>query len=451
MFDTSFQKKTLYGVILTLLLGVVVLLHPFFVSADTFLLDDFDSYSTGPLNGQGYWICNDSGVVVSTTTYDSAPNSVAVNYGACDANNANLEKIESGTFTIAIKMNTGQSYGHTLTLGLLDRSTGGNSVFNGKVRCEGASADNCIFSYYAGGNWISIKENMARNTWYDLDIWFDHATHTWKARVDDDVWTEEIAFYNEGATGVDDFSFSGVGPLSGWIDSLHTTFECSLGHCSECGIWTTCQTAGCNWSCAPDWSGIGCWCSEPASSPEACGGFFKCQYCETEAACTDVTCEWNTRGGITKCFTKLPVIPEAQEEWQGCEFDDCDPIPPLGTIEKWICVLRNSIQGIYCPTQATMSALQDTVNSFETKFPFNYIEAMKQFFIDIKTSLATAKTVPIKMFGVSMGNLDFSIFDSNITIGGQTETIGEFCTFASTILLYFGLFFWLLAIIRRFF
>jgi hypothetical protein len=227
---------------------------------------------------------------------------------------------------------------------------------------------------------------------------------------------------------------------------------CELGNCALCEVWTTCQTAGCSWGCAPDWSGMGCWCEEPVSQPEECGGFYKCQYCETEEDCVnaDVTCEWATRGQITKCFTKRPVVPEAQEEWQTCEFDNCTPDPPLGLVEKWVCLLKNALQGIYCPSQETLTDLQHTLETFEEKFPFNYIVAIKEFLNDIKTSLATPKAITISMFGAS-GTMNFDFLDMPVTIGGVEETMGNIFTDITSILIYIAFFFWLLAFIRRFF
>jgi hypothetical protein len=224
---------------------------------------------------------------------------------------------------------------------------------------------------------------------------------------------------------------------------------CELGTCSACSNFGDCINAGCEWFYEPRLYPPLNYCDEPTGEM-ICGSYNHCPYCLTQENCeTQEECVWNDLGSGDKCHWQI-YIPPVAVEYPACGMEECNPDPPLGLVEKWLCLLKNDMIGIFCPSEETTDNLKNSIDVLNEKFPFNYVEAVKQFVVDIKTSLATPKEITISMFGAS-GTMNFDFLDMPITIGGKEETMGNIFTDITSIFIYIAFFFWLLAFIRRFF
>lgn len=229
---------------------------------------------------------------------------------------------------------------------------------------------------------------------------------------------------------------------------------CALTKCNLCETSDTCIDAGCFWEYSLyylqiDPNATGYYCAEPYEpAEEQCGAFFKCQYCGAQATCEEqLNCEWINRGQGSKCYMKEPTMPPPPATWEVPTLDDCEE---LSGAEKWLCEIKNFIAGIFMPSQEKVNALFDTFGAFKDKFPFSYIGAVNSFFGEISTSLDTEKGIPIKILG-NEGNVDFSFWDSSAEIGGISETFKNVVFDATTILVIFGFFMWIVGFIKRFF
>jgi len=184
--------------------------------------DNFESYSTGALNGenggtgwQGAWVTNDSSIAVQTSTVKSGSNAVESNNNASGSNcYRQFDSLSDGVFTIYVR-NSNNTKGYGIWL-----ASGGFT-----------SSERACFIYFTGGDikyqsnssYYTLKSNFVSDTWYKIDIEFDCSTDEYRARVDDSSWTSWVDFaILSSATTLDYFKADrgSAGPYYTYIDDI---------------------------------------------------------------------------------------------------------------------------------------------------------------------------------------------------------------------------------------
>lgn len=435
--------KSLLAVFLVLS-GILIPL--FFIKGETIFEDNFENYSLGNLGGQGDWSCSinlevnnnfaHSGIK-SITNYNSSS-------GQCERNGSTTE---SGLISIDFK---------------LDESSPDFSYVNFSFY-EDASArlhfqiiDDDLYFDWGQTQQTLLKENLTLSLWYMLTIQYDKVNHRVRARLDNEDWSEWIDTENTW-----DYinRIELVASKSGnanypkiYIDDIKEgQFICGLGYCNLCEVYDTCIEAGCYWytTIYPDPFFKGAYCVEPFEpEPEDCGSFFQCQYCMTQETCeAELNCEWVDKFGFGEsCYMIEPTFPPELEIWQVPELEDCSA---LSGLEKWLCEIKNFIAGIFLPSQEKINNLYSTFGNFSTKFPFNYLQATKDFFSYIRESSTEEKGIKIKILG-NEGYVNFDFWKSTGEVGSTTESIGSMVRDFSSLVLILGFLTWLLYFVRSF-
>ena len=472
MFVTSFQKKNLYGVILSLILGFSTLLYPFFISAseEGIFNDDFETYNLGDLVGQGDW-SGDGDTFWKVA--DTRPHK--------GVKSAYIDSYSDQTKRVW-KIGEEKSTGIQSAWVNFSEVKGGNPIFSPVFELLGwdhvsdvwrwlnsygikfnSSTSKWEFGYYDLNNqWVVLDPDVSQDEWHSIEAEFDEPNWQYRLRLDTlegGDWSDWIPFhfdyYKDYIDSVGAFRMESRGQEV-WVDTIDGEVVpiCELGHCSICTYQEQCESVGCFWWFEEEWYGkLYPWegCSEPPSGggwEEECGAFNKCQYCLTQELCeAQWNCEWVNKYDLgEKCYNKMPAYPPEQEEWQTCEFDDCEE---LGLPEKWICFLGNQMKGIFCPSQETLVSLQDTLNSFKYKFPFNYLSSTTYFFNSIKNDLNDEKEIDFKIWG-KPATMNFDFLDMVVKVGGVEETLGNLIKDFSTLLIVIPFSVYMVAFIKRF-
>jgi hypothetical protein len=396
MFNTSFQKKTLYASITGLFLGLILLGCPFFVSATESTFE-----YTGSMTKAGHTYTD-----YFMTYYTSCSCYVGVFYnGSCYdpdpvTNDANQFKPSCSTgdpqyewYGSACNINM-ESCGYSST----------NVVPNAYI--------NGVFTDSGGGNWI-IAESGSQG------------------------WSTSRSVYSSGGD-------------KALILSPFAVAVCDIDNCNLCLTSDTCQNAGCVYEWISAYEYWDCHAPYIAYVP-GCGTGFQesCYGCYTQETCESAiptgVCEWVDKGYGIGCYPTEEVPPEAV--WEEPELENCEE---LSGVEKWLCEIKNWLAGLFMPTQEKVNELNLTIKNFKAKFPFNYANSLSAFFTTIKTGLDTNRDIPIKIFGQE-GNVDFDILNAEGSIGGQTETLKNIFYDITTALVIFGFLLWLISFIRRIF
>jgi hypothetical protein len=444
---TSFAKKELGVVFLCVSLGVLALSYPFFVSAitGTIFIDTFENYNLTNLNGQHDWVDPSTHWIVIDTLAKNGTHSIYNQARDSTLDNAIKYGDQASDGEMTLWFYLGTDVGTYKRSNFILRGTDTGQKF--AVRINDDDNDNKL--QYTDENWsyYDYATDVSKDEWHKLDIVWEFGDWHYKMKMDNQAFTSWISM---GAP---------ISPLKGleiatygyetWVDSISGTAVCELGNCALCSDFSDCINAGCQWFYEPRFYPPLNYCDEPEGALE-CGDYQHCAYCLTQEECElKEECVWSDLGTGEKCHWQI-YVPPVPVEYPACEMADCNPEPPLGLVEKWICLLKNAMTGIFCPSEETTDNLKNSIDVLNEKFPFNYIEAVKQFVVDIKTSLAIPKEITISMFGAS-GTMNFDFLDMPITIGGVEETMGNIFTDITSIFIYIAFFFWLLAFIRRFF
>lgn len=388
MIDTSFQKKTLYEAITGLLIGLIFLVCPIFVSATVAqpkalpYVYDGNTYTQTFGSGNHWFYC----------TEDCFP------------------------------------YMHADYILICKEDDGGCSYFP---------------EHYAYFNCSSgCPENpSAVNGQY-------MATDGWTASVDDMHSTKDVKDYG----GYDYQGYRGGLHIVANLEVVHIADieppppVCGIDHCSYCETSEDCQSAGCIYEYNTGFARWECH-QEYIAYVYGCGlGDCGCPDQETcEGAEPVGTCEWVDRGYGEGCYEVEEAPPEA--EWEAPELENCDE---LSGVEKWLCEIKNWLAGLFMPTQEKVNNLKKTIDNFKAKFPFNYAGALSAFFTTLKTSLDTEKNIPIKVLGVE-GDVNFSFWEQTTTIGGTPETFKNILYDFTTAIVIIAFIFWIISFIKRIF
>jgi hypothetical protein len=129
------------------------------------------------------------------------------------------------------------------------------------------------------------------------------------------------------------------------------------------------------------------------------------------------------------------------------EEDICEG---LGTIEKWLCEIKNLFKGIFIPSQQKVSELKENIELVKQKFPLNYLSSASDFFSDVKTNINSSSDIDFKILGKA-GTVDFAFWKKETEIGGSIQKIGEIFRVFITFLIVVGFVFWAISFGKRIF
>lgn len=158
---------------------------------DEVLSDNFDSYNTGDLSGQGNWQGSASWDV-QTTEFQSSPNAAA-----SAVNGTVIEKAlrattnENQVFYIRCnELNVGQT-NHVVRF-----LQGDTTLFRILMNEGGGSPGDIILA----GTAETVVATWVVNTWYKVEVEWQASDDTVRARVDDGTWTSFVAAATTFAT-----------------------------------------------------------------------------------------------------------------------------------------------------------------------------------------------------------------------------------------------------------
>lgn len=443
-------------------LGVLIILTPFSVSAliGEYMTDYFEDYNLGDLLNQGYWLDGSTNFdVVDSNPYSGLQSIYCLNCGGLEIiKYISPEKQSVGFISFAVYLPTLAGDGTYVPLVNL-------------WGCYEAEPETCIslgaievrrvngvygFGILSGVGYTELESNLETDAWHIIGILFDELGWRFSAKIDDNFISDWFDFVSETQKGLID----GIYRVGVYVQTASSSLlylddfsgPCRLGTCSYCENRETCSEAGCIWFDDPLYYvlwGLPGLCVEPyEEDEEVCGSFLKCRFCETQETCeAELNCEWADKGEGPKCYIYAFTMPPTQVDWEAPDLENCGP---LSGVEKWLCEIKNFIAGIFMPTQIKIDELFNTIQNFKIKFPFNYVMAMNDFFIDIRDSLDEEKGIPITILEQE-SSVDFSFWEKTTTIGGESETLGNVIKDFTSMIILIGWFVWLISFIKRFF
>ena len=157
------------------------------------------------------------------------------------------------------------------------------------------------------------------------------------------------------------------------------------------------------------------------------------------------TKEIEVEGGVIAVENIIPP-PYEDEEFPEFVGESCEG---LGTIETWLCEIKNFISSAFYPSKEMSLKLKNTINLIKNKTPFNYLNATKDFFVEIKNGVGTT-AVSFKVFGES-GILSYAGLDFDVENGEGTEGFISFIRKFFTFIFLIGLMVWCISFIRKLF
>lgn len=396
--------------------------------------DDFEAYIVDEnLTGQGDW---ESGapynsLKVSDTEAKSGLKSVNCYFGYC-ANDRTGEQIENGVWIFYTFLSEFRDINLEIRQG---SSSICRAVLSGNAKVWGTGTHDT--------GWPVLFDE-----WQQLQIEWNSATDQCRIQYGTSTWSIWWDAY-------DPFSYIDTLRIyttltpdgNRFVDFISDKFSCDSEHCELCEVYDTCSNAGCYWYYSIYLQEY--YCVEPFTpDAEACGSFYKCQYCLTQTPCeAELNCEWKDIGYGDKCYMIEPTIPPPQADWEMPDLEDCGE---LSGAEEWLCKIKNMIAGAFMPSTTTTEALYQTIGAFKEKFPFNYVAGLNSFFTSVSEGLEATTTIPIEILGAT-STINFTFWNSTTTIGGEEETFKNVLYDFTTFVILMCWFVWLVSIIKRFF
>lgn len=441
----SLVGKPVFNAVLCLFVGVLLWSCPFFI-AHAFFSEDFEDFNYGVLNGQGGWADGNNEFYITDGYVNSGTHGVTIFSGGWGRATAIYSASSTDGTNIIYFQFSSTTDGDLFKIS----EQGIWPQWNFKLSKTGGVYDAWIQDAL-GSYSINIGSDLSPSTWYEYSLDFSCTDSRWRGKIDDGAYSDWIVTdcHDLGATERLEISILRPSIQMAFDDIGIAPPVCGLGNCTFCEIYDTCVDAGCFWYHA-DWTLTpNEWCVEPPAepSPEECGPFYKCQYCD-QTGCEAQTgfCDWKDIGFGDKCYMTEPEIPPEQGNWEAPELDECGE---LSGVELWLCNIKNFIAGIFMPTEAKVNEFYSTMGNFKERFPFNYSRALATFFGDIQTSFDTEKAVPVKILGES-GNVSFQFWSASTTIGGTSETFANVVKDVSTFIIFLVLAVWIISLIKRF-
>ena len=498
-----YALKSFISVVLIIAGGLIPV---FFVFGQTLIYDNFESYNLGNLNDQGNWSGATNFQVVNTLPHTGIK---SVNCSDCSniksIFNTAPEKKSFGYIYFWDYLTTIEGsgeYNPVVQLGGCKEANPTECYALGGVQIRRVSGV-YGFGYRIGAVYTELKSNLESNKWHEIGIKFNESDWYFQIEIDNEDWSNPITMDREDLKNeidaiykiavyyytpssnliyIDDFSgyelgyyaiiepeipedcentimdfdnaqFKGKITIPTDNENINTDLKIILYPLEGMGekiidLEMPELVGGQSWS----------WNKENLNIHEF--GSYEVIY--MLSGYNPNTMEYFTYfhrgesicGKKTKIFhgqagwTEIPL-----EEWKGEEIEareDCssyDWITNMG--QRLFCELSNFAKDIFFPSNQKIWELKENLGQFRTKFPFNYISEIGNFFSDVKESLEIEKSIPFKILGQE-ANVDFSFWNNQGEVGGMTESFSNLLKDFSTLIIIIGFFTWLLYFIRRF-
>ena len=396
-------------VMILALLGVFLLMFdvaPIFASS--FIgFENSEGYILGAINGQQNW----SGIGTSNVVDDkSYSGSNSLKMSCCGGLNWALKDfgtLETGSLKFYFYTESGaKPY-------LISRNSSNQDLFYSAL-----SENGVMFQWnYGEVEWLNSSDIQNRK---------------WRYKVNDYVsdWFN-FSTSNSGAVSKIFFAVSGAVDSLLWYDNLnYVSPMCGEGYCNLCDFYGCLANSDkCCWTIDT--------CLEGACyiGGGTCGSGANLMFCETEESCENYGGYWweGTCSGYQK-----PYLPPE---------DVCEG---LGTIEKWLCEIKNLLKGIFVPSTEKTEELRQTIDIVKQKFPMNYLSVSQSFLGDVKNSINSSGDIDFKILGQT-GTVNFAFWEKTTDIGGATQKIGEVIKVFITFLVILAFILWAISFGRRIF
>lgn len=423
-----------------------------FFSDDVFAVETIEDFDTYPVNTEleapvGNWIEDFSyPMKVSDDKFYSVPHSAYFNWNL-GYRNARLDLRENNTTDLAFKIYLEKCWiGKPFFITFYDWDL---TIFAGFQTLEPIDDECGIVGYQVPNGSHYFIGSVPLNTWitwvFEQSVIgsLSYVRYSLNNGVD---FTDWLPIHEGIVRPIDVIGFGGNADNVFYIDDITSGLSiCEYGDWSACENYDDCIGAGGQWFFSmllgQDY------CGEPTPRPELCGTFWNCMDCETEFTCLEDKigfCEWENRGFGERCYMIETI---SEQDWEVPELDDCSL---LSGVENLLCEIKNSLLGVFMPTQEKISDLYLTLGVFKQKFPFNYVESLKTFFNDVSKSFDEERAIPIKILGQE-SEVNFEFWEQETEIGGVGETLKNVLFDVSTFVILMGFFVWLISLIKRFF
>lgn len=141
----------------------------------------------------------------------------------------------------------------------------------------------------------------------------------------------------------------------------------------------------------------------------------------------------------------------APDWWDWVEVDTFEEDEPAtGTVQHYLWSIKNFFRGIYIPSTEAKTNFWNTILEIRNKFPYNYIDEMKDFFSTTSENIEQDPTIEFGLLDAT-GTAHTSFFDTNITISAETEPLYEWFKTVSSLFLWGGFLIYCITFIRRIF
>lgn len=134
----------------------------------------------------------------------------------------------------------------------------------------------------------------------------------------------------------------------------------------------------------------------------------------------------------------IPII--AIPQWIPPTLEDCTN-PVYNFLEKTTCQIQNLILGSVIPSSESVNNLFGTFQQFNTRFPFSYVNEIFLTFNAVRSGLNESQNISINILG-KQGNVSLAFWQSVVTVGGISTTIGAVIKLILTFFLYLIFLFW---------
>ena len=166
-----------------------------------------------------------------------------------------------------------------------------------------------------------------------------------------------------------------------------------------------------------------------------------CIYCDLNS-CQDYDffCSWNY--DETQCQPLILGIPDI-----ALPIEDCEG---LGVTDRILCEIKNFFYRLFVPSPEKITELRATLDTIKTKFPYNYILEMKDFFVYLKDNIDDEQEISFSILGQA-GVVNFDFFNTTTTIAGISQSFLSIFkkAFSVIIFLVFGI--WCFSFLKRVF
>jgi hypothetical protein len=303
--------------------------------------------------------------------------------------------------------------------------------------CSSSANDDYCFSvptvldHYDGNGWSNLLTDASGLTYSDVSTYL----------TGDLCLNLFYAGYNwEGGNGVQYMTFDSFC----WGDP-EVLPPCGEDSCVSCLTELDCnnELPSCTWDYS--WFDMDWHCIDVPENPnDLCGSFYRCSYCLDQSSCEEnFNCNWTDIGFGDHCYTSYQPV---DEDLIVCDFDECSG----STTEVILCNIRNDVKSLFCPSEESIQDLRSNVESFKTKFPFNYIQVSRAYIAGINNGLGSTLPLSFGILGVT-SPMSYDFLDISLSGMGMTMTIGDLLKYLVTGVVLIIFIFWLVGIVKRIF